>query len=177
MELSTLNFINEYDTRPNRLFLDYLIYPKEVLGTLVKSYLPSMIITIILVIVALFFAFKFGKKLFYTVTTSYKTKLIVFPVLAFLLFFGARSSLTTLRPINASNAIFSSDQMTNSLGLNSLYTVAFAAYSLKNEGNTDKYGTMDELEAYNRVKKYMDVTEFIDEEIPFLHIQQPEFYC
>ena len=38
MELSTLNFINEYDTRPNRLFLDYLIYPKEVLGTLVKSY-------------------------------------------------------------------------------------------------------------------------------------------
>lgn len=174
MELSTLNFIHEYDTRPNRLFLDYLIYPKEVMGTLVKSYLPSMIVTIILVIVALFFAFKFGKKLFYTVTSSNKTKLIVFPVLAFFLFFGARSSLTTLRPINASNAIFSSDQMTNSLGLNSLYTVAFAAYSLKNEGNTDKYGTMDEFEAYNRVKKYMDVTEFIDEEIPFLHIQKPD---
>ena len=174
MELSTLNFINEYDTRPNRLFLDYLIYPKEVLGTLVKSYLPSMIVTILLVLVALFFAFKFGKKLFYTVATSYKTKLIVFPFLAFFLFFGARSSLTTLRPINASNAIFSSDQMTNSLGLNSLYTVAFAAYSLKNEGNTDKYGTMDEFEAYNRVKKYMDVTEFIDEEIPFLHIEKPD---
>ena len=153
MELSTLNFIHEYDTRPNRLFLDYLIYPKEVLGTLVKSYLPSMIVTVILVIVALFFAFKFGKKLFYTVATSYKTKLILFPVLAFFLFFGARSSLTTLRPINASNAIFSSDQMTNSLGLNSLYTVAFAAYSLKNEGNTDKYGKMDEFEALQQSKK------------------------
>ncbi len=36
MELATLDFINEYDTRPNRLFLDYLIYPKEVVGTLVK---------------------------------------------------------------------------------------------------------------------------------------------
>jgi phosphoglycerol transferase MdoB-like AlkP superfamily enzyme len=174
MELSSLNFIQEYDTRPNRLFLDYLIYPKEVLGTLVKSYLASMIVTLILVIVALFFAFKYGKILFYTVVTSYKIKLILFPVLAFFLFFGARSSLTTLRPINASNAIFSSDQMTNSLGLNSLYTVAFAAYSLKNEGNTDKYGKMDEFEAYNRVKKYMDVTEFIDDEIPFLHIQKPD---
>ena len=64
--------------------------------------------------------------------------------------------------------------MTNSLGLNSLYTVAFAAYSLKNEGNVKKYGRMDEFEAYNRVKKYMDVTDFIDDEIPFLHIQKPD---
>jgi hypothetical protein len=47
------------------------------------------------------------------------------------LFWGARGSLTSKRPINGSNAILCSDQMTNSLGLNSLYTVAFAAYSLK----------------------------------------------
>ena len=45
MELSTLDFIHQYDTRPNRLFLDYLIYPKEVVGTLIKSYLPSLIIS------------------------------------------------------------------------------------------------------------------------------------
>jgi hypothetical protein len=42
LELATLDFIKQYDTRPNRLFLDYLIYPKEVLGTLLKSYLPSL---------------------------------------------------------------------------------------------------------------------------------------
>ena len=68
-------------------------------------------------------------------------------MVAFLLFFGARGSLTSKRPINASNAIFCSDQMTNSLGLNSLYTVAFAAYSMKHEGDVKKYGKMDELEA------------------------------
>ena len=174
MELATLDFINQYDTRPNRLFLDYLIYPKEVIGMLLKSFLPSLIITFILIIIGLFFAFKYGKRLFYTKPTSYKIKVILFPVLAFFIFLGARSSLTTIRPINASNAIFSSDQMTNSLGLNSLYTVAFAAYSLKNEGNVKKYGKMDEFEAYNRVKKYMNVTDFIDEEIPFLHIQKPD---
>ncbi len=175
MELSTLNFINEYDTRPNRIFLDYLIYPKEVFGTLLKSYLPSMIITVILVIIALFFAFKYGKKIFYSVpSSSYKLKLVLFPVVLFFIFFGARSSLTTLRPINASNAIFSSDQMTNSLGLNSLYTVAFAAYSMKREGDVKKYGAMDELEAYTRVKKYMDVSEFISDESPFLHVVKPD---
>ncbi len=174
MELSTLDFINQYDTRPNRLFLDYLIYPKEVVGTLLKSYLPSLIITTILLGIALFFAFKYGKKVFYPFDSTYKTKLLLFPLVAFFLFFGARGSLTSKRPINASNAIFCSDQMTNSLGLNSLYTVAFAAYSMKNEGDVKKYGKMDELEAYTRVKKYMDVTEFIPGEVPFLHLQKPD---
>ncbi|RTL13949.1 MAG: alkaline phosphatase family protein [Flavobacteriaceae bacterium] len=174
MELSTLDFINQYDTRPNRLFLDYLIYPKEVVGTLLKSYLSSLIITTILLGIALFFAFKHGKKIFYPIDFKYKTKLILFPVVAFFLFFGARGSLTSKRPINASNAIFCSDQMTNSLGLNSLYTVAFAAYSMKNEGDVKKYGKMDELEAYTRVKKYMDVSEFIPGEVPFLHLQKPD---
>lgn len=174
MELSTLDFINQYDTRPNRLFLDYLIYPKEVVGTLLKSYLPSLIITIILLNSALFFALKFGKKLFYPQESNYKTKLLLFLVVSFFLFWGARGSLTTKRPINASNAIFCSDQMTNSLGLNSFYTVAFAAYSMKNEGDVKKYGKMDELEAYSRVKKYMDVTEFLPGEVPFLHLQKPD---
>ena len=174
MELSTLDFINQYDTRPNRLFLDYLIYPKEVVGTLLKSYLPSLIITIILLNSALFFALKFGKKLFYPQESNYKTKLLLFLVVSFFLFWGARGSLTTKRPINASNAIFCSDQMTNSLGLNSFYTVAFAAYSMKNEGDVKKYGKMDELEAYSRVKKYMDITEFLPGDVPFLHLQKPD---
>ena len=174
MELATLDFINQYDTRPNRLFLDYLIYPKEVVGTLLKSYLPSLIITTILLGIALFFAFKKGNKLFYPVDSAYKTKLLLFPFFAFFLFFGARGSLTSKRPINGSNAIFCSDQMTNSLGLNSLYTVAFAAYSIKNEGDVKKYGKMDEIEAYSRVKKYMDVTEFLPGDVPFLHIQKPD---
>ncbi|MEZ4854361.1 LTA synthase family protein [Flavobacterium sp.] len=174
MELSTPDFIHQYDTRPNRLFLDYLIYPKEVIGTLLKSYLSSLIITFLILIVVVYFAFKKGKYWFYPVQSMYKYKLLFFLPVAFLLFWGARGSLTSKRPINASNAIFSPDQMTNSLALNSTYTVAFAAYSLKNEGNVKKYGKMDETEAYNRVKKYMDVTEFIPSDVPFLHHVQPD---
>jgi phosphoglycerol transferase MdoB-like AlkP superfamily enzyme len=177
MEMSTPDFIKQYDTRPNRLFLDYLIYPKEVIGTLVKSYLPSMIITFIVLGIGLFFAFKYGKKLFYPSENKYKTKLVLFPLVAFLLFFGARSSLVSKRPINASNAVFSVNQLTNCVGLNSLYTVAFAAYSIKNEGNSGKmYGKMDVNEAYSRVKKYMTATsdDFTDPNLPLLHIQKPD---
>lgn len=174
MELSTPDFIYQYDTRPNRLFLDYLIYPKEVIGTLIKSYLPSLIGTSIVLVLALYFANKKAKFWFYPVVSNYRTKFIFFLPVAFFLFWGARGSLTTKRPINSCNSIFSSDQMTNSLGLNSAYSVAFAAYSFKDEGNVKKYGSMNKEEAYNRVKKYMDVTEFISSDIPFLHEVKPD---
>lgn len=45
MELSTLDFIKEYDVRPNQMFIEYLIYPQEVIGTLLASYLLSIIST------------------------------------------------------------------------------------------------------------------------------------
>jgi phosphoglycerol transferase MdoB-like AlkP superfamily enzyme len=171
-ELATPNFIVQYDTRPNQLFIEYLIYPKEVLGMLYKGYLASIIVTIALISSFIFLLIKFKSKWFAIQKTNYLTKLIMFPLIAFLLIFGARSSLTSKRPINASNAIFSTDQLTNCLGLNSFYTVGFALYSLKNEGNSDKmYGKMNPIEAISRVKKYMNVdsNDFVNKEIPLLH--------
>lgn len=177
MELASHDFINEYDTRPNKLFIDYLIYPKEVMGTLVKSYLGSMIFSFLLLAVALYFSIKKAGALFFPKFTMYRTKLMLFPLVAFLLFLGARSSLTSKRPINASNAIFSTDQLTNNLGLNSLYTVGFALYSIKNEGNAEKmYGKMDANEALSRVKKYMNVdqADFTDPDLPLMHLQKTD---
>ncbi|KVV14221.1 LTA synthase family protein [Flavobacterium sp. TAB 87] len=176
VELATPDFVQQYDTRPNKIFLDYLIYPKEVVGMLLKSYLTSIIFTLLILALVLFLAIKKGKFLFQTTVAPYKTKLILFPLVAFLLFFGARSSLVSKRPINASSAVFSTDQLTNCLGLNSLYTVAFAAYSMKNEGDSKMYGKMEETEAIARVKKYMNVANvhFNDPEIPFLHVQKAD---
>jgi len=177
MELSSSDFIKQYDTRPNRLFLDYLIYPKEVMGTLFKSYLGSIVLSVVLISAFVLLLTKKRKSLFDTPAAAYKWKLIMFLPVAFLLFFGARGSLTSKRPVNASNAVFSFDQLTNCMGLNSLYTVAFAAYSLKNEGNAAKmYGKMDTAEAYTRVKKYMTAqpADFTDADLPLLHTQTPD---
>lgn len=177
MELSSSDFIKQYDTRPNRLFLDYLIYPKEVMGTLFKSYLGSIVISFIIISSFVVLLIRKRKILFSTSPATYKWKLIMFIPVAFILFLGARGSLTSKRPVNASNAVFSFDQLTNCMGLNSFYTVAFAAYSLKNEGNSAKmYGKMDEAEAYSRVKKYMTALpeDFTDANFPLLHTQTPD---
>ncbi|RZJ67369.1 MAG: LTA synthase family protein [Flavobacterium sp.] len=177
MELSTSDFIKQYDTRPNRLFLDYLIYPKEVMGTLIKSYWPTLIIAVVLLTGFTWLLVKKRNQLFCVGHSPYRTKLILFPLIVFLLILGARGSLTSKRPINVSNAVFSVDQLTNCLGLNSLYTVAFAVYSIKNEDNAEKmYGKIDPVEAIERLKKYMDVGPdgFTSDSIPTLHSQKPD---
>ena len=176
-EITSANFINQYDTRPNRIYIDYLIYPKEVIGTLLKSYLPSIIITIIILTISVYFGIRKSKQLFILKPSPFKIRLLLMPIFLFLLIFGARSSLTSKRPINASNAIFSTDQMTNSLGLNSLYTLGYAIYSIKNETDiSDLYGKMNIQEANTRVKKYMTTKEngFTFDSIPLLHINKSD---
>ncbi|MBD3581034.1 LTA synthase family protein [Flavobacterium selenitireducens] len=177
MELSTPDFIRQYDTRPNKIFLDYLIYPKEVLGTLLKSYWMMLLAATVLIACFVWIAMRNANRLFAPRKTAYSTKLLLFPIVVFLLVFGARGSLTSKRPINVSNAVFSVDQLTNCLGLNSLYTLAFSAYALKNEDNVEKmYGKMSEEEAISRVRKYMDVPDggFTSDSIPLLHVTQPD---
>lgn len=177
MEITTPDFIDQYDTRPNKLFLDYLIYPKEVATMLMKGRPVTVIVTLLLSGVALHFGFKKGAKIFKIQNSPYQFRLILFPLVGFLLFWGARGSLTTKRPLNPSYAIFSNDQLTNNMGLNSLYTVIFAAYNMKNEANVAKmYGKMEEEEAYSRVKKYMnvDASLFTNPDIPLLHEQMPD---
>lgn len=179
MEAVTPEFVKQYDTRPNKLFLDYLIYPSEVAKMLFKGHVVAVISVLIISVVAIYFGVKKGKKFFKIPEppSKYKLRLILFPIIGFFLFWGARGSLTAKRPLNPSSAIFSNDQLTNVMGLNSLYTVIYAGYGIKNEANIVKmYGKMDESEAISRVKKYMCVPDslFTNPEIPLLHKQEPD---
>ncbi|SUQ23974.1 phosphoglycerol transferase [Vibrio mimicus] len=47
MEVATPPFIIEYDLRPNRLFVEYLIYPKEVFGMLWSGYKLELFIGLV----------------------------------------------------------------------------------------------------------------------------------
>ncbi|EJS86793.1 hypothetical protein AAUPMC_17410, partial [Pasteurella multocida subsp. multocida str. Anand1_cattle] len=52
MEIATPAFIETYDFRPNRLFIEYLIYPKEVFTMLFEGHLLSMVISLVVTAVA-----------------------------------------------------------------------------------------------------------------------------
>lgn len=176
IELATPSFLLQYDTRPNRLFIEYLMYPKEVFTMLLKGYWTILLLALIVLSIFSYLLIKNSNKIFNIYPSkSYKFKLLFSPLVAFLLFFGLRSSLTSVRPINASDAVFSSDQFTNSIALNSLYTVGFALNSLRDEEDMVKmYGKLPIEESLQRVKKYMTVSnvDFNNEEIPLLHLQK-----
>ncbi|MDR0544065.1 MAG: LTA synthase family protein [Odoribacteraceae bacterium] len=175
LELATPPFILEYDTRPNRLFLEYLIYPREIFSMLVAGHALSLVLvgSVMLVALYLLVSGRLGKY-FRAPPSRPLARLALFPFLALALVAGARGSLTSKRPVNASNAIFSSDQMVNSLALNSAYAVARAAYALKYEVSPARlYGRMEDEEVYRRVRNYASAPpdDFVDPALP-LHRRQ-----
>lgn len=171
MELATPSFIMEYDLRPNRLFVEYLIYPKEVFGMLWSGYKLELFIGFIGSTLTLFFGWMLSGK----VTQRHiPMKIYLRPLLAILVLLigvlGARSSLGH-RPINPAMVAFSSDPLINDLVLNSSYSLLFAVNNMKSERSADKfYGKMNSDKVIELVKRSSAKSNsFVDGKLPTLN--------
>ncbi len=125
LELCTFPFMEEYGQRPNRLFVEYLVYPKEVFNLMVNNpyHLISSIVIIILMIAATVFLWKmFRKYLNLPLKTSLSGAIIVFLIMGNVTFICARSSFHH-RPFNLAKAYFSTNQTVNALTGNSVYSL------------------------------------------------------
>jgi len=181
MELSTPSFIAEYDNRPDRIYYEYLLYPREVFGTLFKTY-PLQLIVVALSVGALGYGFWHlaWRRVRQADDWTWSRRAMVFPVLAILLFGGIRSSLGH-RPANMSTAAFSNNHLANELAVNSTYSLFTAIYMTTKEVSADKLyrdaaaHSMDWNETLSRVRKYSGapLAAFTNTEIPTLHTQVP----
>jgi len=174
LELATPQFVIEYDSRPNRLFVEYLAYPQEVSAMLWNGYRGLLCLTVAGVAALSWIVIRhFLKYAANVATLSNSTLAIVWPLLVILLFVMIRSS-TQHRPANLASFAFSDDPMVNSLVANSAYSVLTAVYSLKNESqSSEMYGDMAMPEMVARVRAGMgvDATDFLSEQMPTLHKQ------
>ena len=172
LELATPQFISEYDSRPNRLFVEYLEHPKEVFGMLWKGYKATIIGTIAMLGV-LGWA---GHMLFGHASVDQPLSLWLASLLtlvsACIIFLAIRGTLRH-RPINPSTVAYCGDSLLNTLALNSLYNVIYAIYSKKNERSAaDVYGNLDADEITSIVKKSAHIdTATETPAIPTLHKQ------
>ncbi|OEF02613.1 hypothetical protein A136_08340 [Vibrio crassostreae 9ZC13] len=178
MELATPSFILEYDVRPNRLFIEYLIYPKEVFGMLWSGYKPELFIGAFVSSATLYWGWKFTRHL---VTSLTFPRWYWRPVLAVLVIalgvMGARSSLGH-RPLNPAMVAFSTDPLVNDLIINSSYSLAFAAKQLKDEDSAFKYyGAMDNDEVIRLVRESTGLSEqeFFSDSSPTMAYHQASY--
>lgn len=155
MEIATPAFIETYDFRPNRLFVEYLVNPKEVFTMLANGHLLALVLTPILTALFALFFWKLSgtvcRDLHYPKQWYLRPILLI--LVAAITFLGARSSLQH-RGINPAMVAFSSDPLVNSLVLNSGYSVLFAIQQMKNEDNSSEiYGKMPLAEVVETLKQ------------------------
>ncbi|MDO7083677.1 LTA synthase family protein [Pseudocolwellia sp. AS88] len=177
-EAITPTFILEYDLRPNRLFIEYLIYPQEVCAMLFTGYKVEIISCLFILALAI----KFLTKLFnaqWQSSTSLpkKYKAILALVLIFMCALGARGTLQH-RPINPAMMAFSTDHLVNELTLNSLYSTLFALKQMQLEmSSADFYGDMPFDKALTQVQQASNVApeQYLNKELPTQAFHQASY--
>jgi phosphoglycerol transferase MdoB-like AlkP superfamily enzyme len=172
LEIATPQFLAEYDARPNRLFIEYLVYPREVFGMLWEGYRGALFgAALALVAWSAVVIGRFRPYLANAGSSPAKAGLLmVWPLVVALLFVMIRSSFQH-RPANPASFAFCDDAMVNSLVVNSAYSVLYAAYSLKDESRSSEiYGQLSAQEMIERVRTGMSVpgADFSSEELPTL---------
>jgi phosphoglycerol transferase MdoB-like AlkP superfamily enzyme len=176
LELATPPFIAEYGKRPDRVFLEYLVYPREVLPTLWANHKLGLVGVPMVAGLAGWLAWRASRAaLAGAPAWGGARRALVLPLVLAVLFAGCRSSLEP-RPANISTASFSSNRLVNELTMNSTYTVGYALESLRNEADAAAmYGEMPWPEVQSRVQRYLHLPDgaFPDATSPVQHREAP----
>ncbi len=173
LEVATPSFILEYDTRPDRLFIEYLQHPKEVSSMLLGGYKVPVFAAMLATVIAAYYGWRlFSRQAGLSYDWGFLRKLLASVLVFILLFLAARSSLQH-RPANPSSVAFSGDRMVNTLPLSSAYNVLYAIYGLKDESDSSAaYGEMAIGKMISTVRNSMPKgLAFDNSEIPTLHHQ------
>ena len=171
LEAATPGFIAEYDVRPNRLFIEYLKYPQEVVSMLWGGFRVHVFAGIGFTLLAIWAMRRFMQPwldINISASSAWSNKKIwlVWPLLFLLTAFAIRSTIGH-RPANPALFAITTDGMVNSLVINSSYSVIYAIYDLQHESKSSKiYGKMDRAEIFK-------LTNAKDSEIPTLKTLTP----
>lgn len=172
MEVSTPQFIAEYDTRPNRLYVQYLTHPKEVSGMLWRGYRFAICSALVLMAILMWVGFELFDDAGADPQLLWWQKVLYTLAVAVVVFVAIRGTLAH-RPINPSTVAYCGDGMLNTLPLNSLYSVVHAIYSMKNERSAaDVYGKLPYDQVSAEVNRCAGIVP-TSTDIPSLHVQEP----
>lgn len=154
LESVTPGFMAEYSTRPNRLAIEYLKYPDEVLSMLWNGFRVHVIAVIFIVLLATKALIVFFQPWCQqTKAVNSKNNWYVWPLVIFVILCSIRAT-TFHRPANPAYFAITNDTLVNNLVLNSSWSVMHAVYNLKHESkSSDIYGKMTYQEVMEQVRE------------------------
>lgn len=171
MEVATVPYIQEYDLRPNRIFIEYLVYPKELLSMLWSGYKPELFIGLGISVLTIRYLWKATGRWFSNLSyPRWRYRPAIALVLVAMGILGARNSLEH-RPMNPAMVSFSTDPLINDLVLNSSYSVIFAITQMKSEASAvNLYPKMDKAEVIKAIRSQSELTSdaFFTDQYPTL---------
>mgnify|MGYP003667643662 CR=1 FL=1 len=153
LEMATPPFILEYGVRPNRFFIEYLKYPREVLSMLWGGYRVELVGGVLVTAGMAWLAAR-ALRPWSVQPPRWKgwQTLLAWPLVVLAVAFGIRSTLDH-RPANPAMFALTADTMVNSLILNSAWSVAYEAYRMKDEATSSEiYGKMREADIVAEVR-------------------------
>ncbi|WP_078031877.1 LTA synthase family protein [Massilia sp. KIM] len=175
MEVSSPQFIMQYDVRPNRLFIEYLSHPKEVFATLWNGFRVALLLGVGATLVLGVTLLRLLRAAAVEASPwSSKKLLLTWPLLVLVVFVQIRST-TAHRPANPALFALTEDAMVNSLIINSPWSVLDAINSMKKEANSSEiYGKLEREKVFAHVKAapWLKDYQFTNAELPTLHRQQ-----
>ncbi|MCF4010536.1 LTA synthase family protein [Rheinheimera sp. UJ63] len=177
LEVSTPQFILQYDVRPNRLYIEYLKYPKEVFSTLWQGFRLMFVGGLMAMALLLWLINQWLRRVSAKMRPYQHTRtlLLSWPFVVFLVFAAIRST-TEHRPANPALFAITGDAMVNSLVINSPYSVIYALYSLKHEARSSEiYGTLTEQDMLQLALDWpwLHALQFTDAELPTMALRTP----
>ena len=179
LEIASFPFMAEFDTRPDRLFIEYLGDWREVSGMILQGYRAEVLTGLPATALSGVVVFMLIRRMFKSYSpVPFVKRLVFFIIFVPLIFLGARSSISH-RPANISTASFSNSHLVNQLGLNSLYSLAYAWRNQQRDESDPVrfYGKLPLPELLSRVRKYMlnPDTSRGGSSIPQIHTQGSRF--
>ena len=180
VELGTIPFIDQYNARPNYLYVEYLKYPREVFATLMASYGLLLVIVTFTALVSGWLVWRLSRG---TVKKSSQGRFLraslMTPFLLVLILMMVRSTLDH-RPVNPSTVAFSTDSMVNQLSLNSPYSLLYAIYEQHRDsaGGATNYGKMGDTDVSRIVIGDAGFTSTLDSgrDEPTMHMQTATYH-
>ena len=175
VELGTIPYIDQYDSRPDYIYVEYLVYPREVFSMLLASYGLLMLLVGSITFASVLVVWRLSRGA--THIPSYRRlpgALLLTPVVILVIFAMIRSTLDH-HPVNPSTVAFTTDSMVNQLALNSPYTLIYAIYEQNRDakGGFANYGRMDEDKALSVVVESAGLAGQVDlqSDTPTMHNQ------